>query len=73
MADRRLVEIDSAMIDGVKAGLVKREVRITLIVPFDQITQTIQEDLAFMDFMEMSCEVSIEGKQKEMQFGKAAK
>lgn len=69
MSTTKVVEIETAQVDGVKADLVKREVRVTIVVPLSELTQSAQEDLAFMSFMEVPCRVEFEQKQRQMEFG----
>ena len=65
----KMIEIDGAKVDGVKADFVKSEVRITLVLPLNAQTLAMREDLALIAFMHMPCEVSIEQKQEQMEFG----
>ena len=73
MATIRIVDLQNGTIEGVKADYVTSQVRITISVPLDEITPAIREDLAFLGFMKMKCDVAIESKQPEMDFGKTDK
>jgi hypothetical protein len=68
----KLIEIDTATVDGVKVDFVKGEIRLTLALPLNGDTLALREDLALLGVMHTPCEVTIEGKQEEMKFGAKA-